>query len=100
MRPGGPLDRLVIEQRPAGAVCRTAGRKPARLARAAGSVSTAVGCWELVFMLDYAINYVESDLPAEVTLAQWRRARAAAFPRRRLSLRTFVPARRRPALAV
>lgn len=51
-------------------------------------------------MLDHAMNYIESDLPAEVTLPQWRRARAATVPRRRLSLRIFAPARRRPALAV
>jgi len=52
-------------------------------------------------MFDHAFNYVESDLPAEVTLAQWRRTRLAATPRRRLGwLRTYVPARRPHGLAV
>jgi hypothetical protein len=38
------------------------------------------------------MNIIETDLPADLTLAEWRRARAAGRPRRRLTLRTFVPA--------
>lgn len=46
-------------------------------------------------MFDHAFNYVESDLPAALTLAQYRRTRLAATPRRRLGwLRTYVPVRR------
>jgi hypothetical protein len=51
-------------------------------------------------MSDHAMNYVESDVPAGLTLAEWRRARLAAprRRRRRLGLGTFIPARR-PAFA-
>jgi hypothetical protein len=46
------------------------------------------------------MNIIEADIPANLTLAEWRRARAAGRSRRRLSLRTFVPARSpRPMLA-
>jgi hypothetical protein len=47
------------------------------------------------------MNYVETDIPAELTLPQWRRSRLAATPRRRLGwLRTYVPMRRPRPLAV
>jgi hypothetical protein len=45
------------------------------------------------------MNYVESDAPAELTLVEWRRVRAAALPRRRSSLRSLLPVRRRSAFA-
>ena len=48
---------------------------------------------------DHVMNYVESDAPAELTLVEWRRVRAAASPRRRRSLRSLLPVRRRPAFA-
>jgi hypothetical protein len=52
-------------------------------------------------MPDRVSNYVESDVPAGVTLAQWRRTRLAPTPRRRLGwLRTFVPVRRPQRAAV
>jgi len=51
-------------------------------------------------MPDHVMNYIDSDLPAELTLPQWRRARAATSPRRRLGLRTWIPARRPAAIAV
>ncbi len=47
-------------------------------------------------MPDHFMNYVESEAPAELTLVEWRRARAAVSPRRRRSL---LPAFRRPAFA-
>jgi hypothetical protein len=51
-------------------------------------------------MLDHAISYVESDLAPEMTLVEWRRSTASPRERRRrLRLRTFVPAWRRPAIA-
>jgi hypothetical protein len=50
-------------------------------------------------MPDRVMNYVESDVPAELTLVEWRRVRAAASPRRRLSLRSLLLVRRRPAFA-
>ena len=50
-------------------------------------------------MPHHVMNYIESDLPTEFTLPQWRQARAVASPRRRLGLRTWIPARRQPALA-
>ena len=44
---------------------------------------------------DRVMNYIECDLAADVTLPQWRRARAAASPRRRHILSTFAaPVRR------
>jgi hypothetical protein len=50
-------------------------------------------------MPDHHISYVESDVPAEQTLAEWRRSRTLPVARRRrLRLRTFIPARR-PAFA-
>ena len=52
-------------------------------------------------MPDHVMNYVESEAPAGLTLVEWRRVRAvaAASPRRRLSLRSLLPLRRRPAYA-
>jgi hypothetical protein len=50
-------------------------------------------------MPDHVMNYIESDAPAEVTLIEWRRVRAAASPRRRRSLRSLLPVRPRPAFA-
>jgi hypothetical protein len=50
-------------------------------------------------MPDHVMNYVESDAPAELTLREWRRVRAAASPRGRRSLRSLLPVRRRLAVA-
>jgi hypothetical protein len=50
-------------------------------------------------MPDHVMNYIESDAPAELTLVEWRRVRAAASPRRRRSLRSLLPVRPRPAFA-
>jgi hypothetical protein len=50
-------------------------------------------------MPDHVMNYIESEAPAELTLIEWRRVRAAASPRRRRSLRSLLPVRRRPAFA-
>jgi hypothetical protein len=50
-------------------------------------------------MPDHVMNYVESDAPAELTLVEWRRVRAGASTRRRRSLRSRLPVRRRPAFA-
>jgi hypothetical protein len=50
-------------------------------------------------MPDHVMNYVESDAPAELTLMEWRRVRAAASPRRRRSLRSLLPVFRQPAFA-
>jgi hypothetical protein len=51
-------------------------------------------------MPDHVMNYVESEAPAELTLVEWRRVRAAAAsPRRRRGLRSLLPVRRRPAFA-
>jgi hypothetical protein len=50
-------------------------------------------------MSQHVMNYIESDVAAELTLAEWRRARVRPRPRRRLKLRIFIPARR-PALGV
>jgi hypothetical protein len=45
------------------------------------------------------MNVIEADLPADLTLAKLGRAGAGGRSRRRLTLETFVPARRsRPAL--
>jgi hypothetical protein len=52
-------------------------------------------------MPDHVMNYVECDVPAELTIPQWRRSRLAPTPRRRLGwLRTFVPVRHPRALAL
>jgi hypothetical protein len=40
------------------------------------------------------MNYVESDVPAGLTLVEWRRVRAAASPRRHRSLRSLLPVHR------
>jgi hypothetical protein len=50
-------------------------------------------------MPDHVMNYVESDAPAELTLVEWRRVRAAAATRRRRSLRSLLPVRHRVAFA-
>jgi hypothetical protein len=50
-------------------------------------------------MPDYVMNYVESEPRAARTLVEGRRVRAAAAPRRRRSLRSLLPVRRRPAFA-
>ena len=50
-------------------------------------------------MPEHVMNYVESDAPAELTLVEWRRVRAAAATRRRRSLRSLLPVRRRLAFA-
>jgi len=48
----------------------------------------------------HSMSYIESDAPAGQTLVEWRNARRSASrrQRRRLRLRTFVPAQR-PAFA-
>jgi hypothetical protein len=52
-------------------------------------------------MPDHVMNYIESEAPPELTLVQWRRSRIAPRGRRRrLSLRTFVPAQRHSAPAI
>jgi hypothetical protein len=43
------------------------------------------------------MNYVECTLAADLTLPEWRRARAAATPRRRHGLRQRLASRRHPA---
>ncbi len=48
-------------------------------------------------MSQHVMNYIESDVAEELTLAEWRRARIRPRPRRRLRLRIFIPAHR-PAL--
>jgi hypothetical protein len=50
-------------------------------------------------MPDHVMNYVESDVPAGLTLIEWRRVRAAASPRRRRGVRGLLAVRRRPAFA-
>jgi hypothetical protein len=50
-------------------------------------------------MPDHVMNYVESDAPAELTLAEWRRVRTAPATRRRRSLRSLLPVRRPLAFA-
>ena len=50
-------------------------------------------------MSQHVMNYIESDVAEELTLAEWRRARVRPRPRRRLKLRIFIPVRR-PALGV
>jgi hypothetical protein len=50
-------------------------------------------------MPDHVMNYIESDVPANLTLVEWRRTRLEAPRRRRLRLRTYIPARRREAFA-
>jgi hypothetical protein len=51
-------------------------------------------------MPDHVMNYVEADVPAGVTLVEWRRSRLAAPRRKRLRLRTFIPVRRAEAFAI
>ena len=51
-------------------------------------------------MLDRVMNYIESDVPANLTLVQWRRSRVVAGARRRRRLpMLWARARRQPALA-
>jgi hypothetical protein len=51
-------------------------------------------------MPEHVMNYIESEAPVEFTLAEWRRVRAAASPRRRRRrLGDLLPAGRRPAFA-
>jgi hypothetical protein len=49
-------------------------------------------------MSAHVMNYVESDAPSGLTLAEWRRTKLKPAPRKRLGLRIFIPARR-PAFA-
>jgi hypothetical protein len=51
-------------------------------------------------MPDRVMSYIDCDLPVEVTLAEWRRARAASSPHRWLGLRIGFPARRRDTIAI
>ena len=51
-------------------------------------------------MPDHVMNYIESDVQADLTLVQWRRSRVALRPRRRRRLRIlWTPALQQPALA-
>ena len=43
---------------------------------------------------------LECDVPANLTLAEWRRTRLETPRRRRLRLRTFIPVRQREAFAI
>ena len=51
-------------------------------------------------MPDHVMNYIECDVPANLTLAEWRRTRLATPRRPRLRLRTFIPVRQREAFAI
>jgi hypothetical protein len=51
-------------------------------------------------MPDHVMNYIECDVPASQTLAEWRRSRIETPRRRRLRLRTFIPVRQREAFAI
>jgi hypothetical protein len=51
-------------------------------------------------MPDHVMNYLQSDVPGDLTLKEWRRSRIEAPRKRRLKLRTFIPARRREAFAI
>jgi hypothetical protein len=45
------------------------------------------------------MNFIEADIPVDLTLGEWRRSRGTHRTRGRLRLTTFVPARGpRPAL--
>jgi hypothetical protein len=44
-------------------------------------------------MPDRVMNFIEADIPVDVSLAQWRRSRGVRRPRRRFGLTTFMPAR-------
>lgn len=46
-------------------------------------------------MPDHVLNYVECDLPADVTLPEWRQARVAACPRPHRGFRSFARIQRR-----
>jgi hypothetical protein len=52
-------------------------------------------------MPEHVMNYIESEAPAELTLVEWRRVRAAAAKprRRRRRLGDLLPSGRRPAFA-
>jgi len=56
--------------------------------------------WDLSPMPDHHMNYIESELPEQATLVDWRRARTASSRRRRWDLRILVPTRRAPVPAV
>jgi hypothetical protein len=50
-------------------------------------------------MSERVMNFIEADLPVDLTLGEWRRSRGVRRTRGRLRLTTFVPARGpRPAL--
>jgi hypothetical protein len=44
-------------------------------------------------MPERVMNFIEADIPIDLTLGQWRRARGARRSRGRLRLTTFLPAR-------
>jgi hypothetical protein len=50
-------------------------------------------------MPDHVMNYIESEAPAELTLVEWRRVRAAASPRRRRRFAGLLPGRIEPRFA-
>jgi hypothetical protein len=50
-------------------------------------------------MPDHVMNYIECDIPADLTLVQWRRSRVAARPQRRRKLWVLWTPARRPAFA-
>jgi hypothetical protein len=50
-------------------------------------------------MPDHVMNYVESDVPAGLTLIEWRRVGVAASARRRRSVRSLPAIRRGLAFA-
>jgi hypothetical protein len=47
---------------------------------------------------DHVMNYIQSDVPADLTLAQWRRWRAARRARRRRWPRIVWTPARQPVL--
>jgi len=49
-------------------------------------------------MSEHVMNYIQTDAPAGLTLADWRQTQTKRAPRKRLGLRIFIPARR-PAFA-
>jgi len=78
----------------------TAGRWSAHRKRRGGPAETPTGSWDRMPMPDHVMNYIECDVPANLTLAEWRRSRIETPRRRRLRLRTFIPARQREAFAI
>jgi len=81
-----------------GAALPTARRGTARDGRRGARISARRPEWHLLLMSHHHMNYIETDAPEGVTLADWRRTRLAPPRRRRRWLRTFVPAGR-PAFA-